>query len=448
VQPSITNNLLESELISEQQARTSIIAPDNDKYLGWTSPADHKRRIQMLKRIAIMLTTVAVTSQLVNVMGQTTPNPLEDQVGEAEARAKIAKARREEADNRFPKPDGSSLVGGTVVNGELIESSMLGYCAMKTAASRVSQAIINKPLPAGSTFVIYGEAEVKMISRYRLMMNRLDMLKTGYDGLCAGGACGAGLRAFGVGLAISKALDYLSLLKTDLEFSGTEVVIGDKEIVAQVFNGLPTYTLYYPQRVPLNVDNFAGTGPADNTKIFNRIILLGEAYDRARNAPAGMSASRERLDTLYGSTMKELGFGELPKAPPACPACPACPAAGCPSPAVTNVTVNVGENEKAESAGSGVDKTFYSYLQAERLAGIISGANAYWLDVQVVKAGGNMRIKSNFITNLMIGARVNFSGGAIVYFHVFDGSGQSKMSGILPVYEKYRKSDRISSTCN
>jgi hypothetical protein len=47
----------------------------------------------------------------------------------------------------------------------------------------------------------------------------------------------------------------------------------------------------------------------------------------------------------------------------------------------------------------------------------------------------------------MLGSRVTFSGGAIVYFNVFDKQGLSKVSGIIPFYEKYKKSSQINSNC-
>jgi hypothetical protein len=75
-------------------------------------------------------------------------------------------------------------------------------------------------------------------------------------------------------------------------------------------------------------------------------------------------------------------------------------------------------------------------------------ANSRWLEVKVIKAGGNMRVKSNIITNLAIGSRVNFSGGAIVYFNVFDSQGKSEKSGVVSAYKGYRKSSQIIGTCD
>ena len=103
--------------------------------------------------------------------------------------------------------------------------------------------------------------------------------------------------------------------------------------------------------------------------------------------------------------------------------------------------------EKESASGGGGDKTFFSYLQAEALYNQMKATNSYWIDLQVVKAGGNMRVKSNIITNFILGSRVNFSGGAVVYFNIFNNEGKSMISGTVPAYEKYLKSSRITDNC-
>jgi len=422
----------------------------------------------MFRRILSLIWTIVLITQVCSLASaQTTTNPLQDEVDEAEARAKIAKAKKDEIDARFPKPDRGSLVGGTTINGDIIEAKMLGYCAMKTAAITIKDKIVasTSPITNGSRFIVYNEADVKSLSRYQLMRQRLFYLKSGYDNLCqppAGGganpcamAGGFKIQGLGVGLVANKALEFLSLLKTDIDITGTEIDIGEKEIVAEVFSNLPTYELYYPQRVPLNITTLAtfnamGDITSFNSPLFAQIIKLGEAYDFARNTPAANIPTRNRLDKLYNATMEELGLGDEPQTAGggggggggACPG-------GCSQ--TTNVNVNVGDKEKEESGGGGgSDKTFFSYLKAEKLYDIMTKTpgKSYWLDLQVVKAGGNIRVKSNFITNFMIGSRVSFSGGAIVYFNVFDSNGVSKLSGVFPAYEKYRGSNKIDETCN
>jgi hypothetical protein len=393
------------------------------------------------------------------VNAQTTTDPLQSAVDEAEAKAKIAKAKKEEIDAKFPKPDSSALVGGTTVKGDFIEAKMLGFCAMKKASKDISTEIItNASITKPANFVVYSESDVKMLSRYQLMINRLILLEQGYDSLCptAGGVnpCGArpGFRLLGAGLVANKVLDFLSLLKTDIEITGTEFDIDEKNVVAEVFKNLPSNNLYYPQRIPLSATNFATKNAAGkitgiNSDLFDHIVSLGKAYDFARNL-ATPQLERDRLDNLYLSTMIELGLAVEPKTPSAAGggggggACPG----GCSQ--TTNVNVNVGEKQKENSGGGGgSDKTFFSYLQAEKLYEMMGQANSYWLDLQVVKAGGNIRVKSNFITNFMIGSRVTFSGGAIVYFNVFDNQGLSKISGAFPVYQKYTKSSQIMDRC-
>lgn len=414
----------------------------------------------MFRQIQILIWGIVLIIQMGSfARAQTSPNTLQDEVDEAEARAKIAKARKEELDSRFPKPDRGSLVGGTSVNGDIIEAKMLGYCAMKTAAKTIAAKIVpGAGFPTNSTFIVYNETDVKMVARYQLMIHRLIILEGEYTTLYAGGGCpnalGVIAKGLGVGLGVNKALEFLSLLKTDIDITGSEINISEKEVVAEVFRNLhrDNYTLYYPQKIPLSVTTLAtvsATGAINgiNSPLFEEIIALGEAYDHARNAVDANKPARNRLDELYKSTMKELGFGETPSTSAdvarvdgdgGCPG-------GCSQ--TTNVNVNVGEKDKAAGGGGGSDRTFFSYLQAEKLYEIMKQNNSNWIDLQVVKAGGNMRVKSNFITNFMIGSRVNFSGAAIIYFNVFNGNGVSKLSGVVPAYEKYRKSHKIIEKC-
>ncbi len=98
----------------------------------------------------------------------------------AENEKAIAEAKKAKFDALFPKPDVSSLVGGTKINeGTFIETQILGYCAMKNAAQDISVRI--NTLPNKSNLVVYNEADVKLVVRYTLMMNRLKNLERGYD---------------------------------------------------------------------------------------------------------------------------------------------------------------------------------------------------------------------------------------------------------------------------
>lgn len=469
----------------------------------------------MLNKILSGILIVTVITQInLSVIGQTT-----EEVTEAENRAKIAEAKRKELDALFPKPDVGSLVGGTKVNeGTFIESQMLGYCAMKGAAQQISTIINGLPKNAAGTtnLVVYNDADVKMLSRYMIMKNHLGNLEnsyvaerddyiTAFNTLYGGYALATAQNEVNTARSaipaiVDIALKSLSLFKTDIELTPSEVTIGEREIVAEVFSNLQGYTLYYPQTIPLSIQDCAAVAPATcsplldqikatnkesslvaylkdtklkqiledraiviatNKKIANgtatpaeigeRTNIIGRYSNEAnllaiKDITDPISSRVEKLNILFNSAMKELGIVEPKKDEGGSTQTAACPGPTC-NTQTTNVNVNVGDKEEKKDEGGG-GKTFGSYLQTEKLIEIMNVPNSRFIELKVVKAGGNMRVKSNIITNLMIGSRVNFSGGAIVYYNVFNRSGASEKSGVIQVYKPYRKSSRIDDTCN
>lgn len=483
----------------------------------------------------------------------------------AENEKAIADAKKGKFDALFPKPDVSSLVGGTKINeGPFMESQILGYCAMKVSAKEIATRI--NTLGNKGNIVVYNEADVKLLARYRLMMNRLKNIERGYNDqstqlLAAIQAIDSAFvipniatvqatitnasKQNAAGLIIDTALKFLSLFKTDIEITPSEIEMGEKELIAELFGSLDSgFSLYYPQTIPLGIQNCSAVSLQACSPLLNQIMVTSEAHDNVafltlraseilddlksnerstaniqvllqqivvldaaiaapattkadkaakreekkaklleinglnagiavRNAkyttPGGLVAFRntygvhaskiEILNKTFKLTMEELGFSKEPDedestTPKPAPAAGtgACTGKDCTpvSSQTTNVNVNVGENSEEGSGGGGGgggDKTFASYLQAESLHNVISAANSRWLDVKMVKAGGNMRVKSNIFTNLVVGSRVNFSGGSVVSFNVFDNQGKSEKSGVVSSYNGYQKSSNIIEAC-
>lgn len=519
--------------------------------------------------IIISLLVLAQVNSIKTLAQDTTDEDVEEsnrQKTIAENEKAIAEAKKAKFDALFPKPDVSSLVGGTKINeGTFIETQILGYCAMKSAAKEISGRI--NELPNRGNLVVYNEADVKMVARYTLMMNRLKNIERGYhdqftqvlalirtvdsnfqvpDIMTIQSILEESSRQNSAGLIIDTALKFLSLLKTDIEITPSEIAIGEKELVAEVFSNLNSssrFTPYYPQTIPLSIQD-CSTGTLEScSPLLNQIMLTSEAHDKvaflklkakeilddvqgneranknindlnqeiialdliinnpatkkkereakqrekndkldliriatqgiqARNSkynnPGRLTAFRdgygvfagkiEILNKTFKITMEELGFTKEPETPTPTPAKTAtptptpCTGKDCPQTSLqtTNVNVNVGDKEEKKDAasGGGGDKTFASYLQAESLKNVMSQTNSRWLEVKVIKAGGNLRVRSNIYTNLVVGSRVNFSGGAIVYFNVFDKDGKSEKSGVVSAYNGYQKSSKIIGTCD
>ncbi len=69
---------------------------------------------------------------------------------------------------------------------------------------------------------------------------------------------------------------------------------------------------------------------------------------------------------------------------------------------------------------------------------------SYWLQLKVVKAGGNNRIKTNLLWDVFTGgSRVSHSGGAIVEYILYDAYGTSVASDTITEYTNYIKAGKV-----
>jgi hypothetical protein len=102
--------------------------------------------------------------------------------------------------------------------------------------------------------------------------------------------------------------------------------------------------------------------------------------------------------------------------------------------------------------GTGIN-ALTAYLQAENLKDALCGKAAegkvqkcddsYFLQLKVVSAGGNNRIRRNLIRDVFKGADISHSGGAIVEYILYDMNGKSKASNTFTVYQGYIKAKNI-----
>lgn len=92
-----------------------------------------------------------------------------------------------------------------------------------------------------------------------------------------------------------------------------------------------------------------------------------------------------------------------------------------------------------------------AFIRAENLRQVLDGpeGEGYWLQLAVVKAGGNNRIKSNLVTDIFTGgSRLSHSGGAIVQYNLYDLNGRSLVSDTLTEYSGYVKAGKIKQLAN
>jgi len=101
-------------------------------------------------------------------------------------------------------------------------------------------------------------------------------------------------------------------------------------------------------------------------------------------------------------------------------------------------------------ASTGIN-SLTAYIRAENLKQALNGSSGggYWLQLAVVKAGGNNRIKTNLVTDIFTGgSRISHSGGVIVQYNLYDLNGRSVVSDTLTQYAGYVKSGKIQRLPN
>lgn len=90
-----------------------------------------------------------------------------------------------------------------------------------------------------------------------------------------------------------------------------------------------------------------------------------------------------------------------------------------------------------------------NFIRTESLLLAVPAEGGYWLQLKVINAGGNNRIKTNLLVDLFTGGnRVSHSGGAIVQYNLFDSDGRSVVSDTIADYTNYIKAGRVRNITN
>jgi hypothetical protein len=82
------------------------------------------------------------------------------------------------------------------------------------------------------------------------------------------------------------------------------------------------------------------------------------------------------------------------------------------------------------------------FIKSEDLDQIMRDATSYWLEIRSVTAGGNNRTRKNLIW-FFAGARVDHSGGVVLEYTLYDGTGAVVYSDKLSHYEGYVEPKKI-----
>jgi hypothetical protein len=359
--------------------------------------------------------------------GQET-NPLDDEVKEAEARAKIAKAQREELENKFPAPDASALKGTTSVEGTPIESTIQAYKSFSIVAGDIAVAAGAKNV--GGLY-IYRDSDFKKIIEYKNLMQQLAVINTEYGKCFQGAAINA---AIPPGVLAGIFLKWLPLLKTDTQIKNFAVTIEDEAawaLIAKAF-AEKNMTLHNPFVSPYDFIDLSGV-PSPNLV---RELEKAQRFLTTNPCTNPTYTFKPQIDAAFIKLKTDLGI----IIPPVSPA----------KKVTTTTTTDVPPTKKVEEtventpAVTPTEIKFWDYARTEKLISTMQAGRIYWLVVKNVKAGGNVRIKSNPLIDIFRGgSSIKFSGGSLATYYILDNDGKIVVSDVIKGYEPYTKSSKI-----
>ncbi len=379
-------------------------------------------------------------------------------------------------------PDAEKIRAKTELKGDFIETLIMGRIAMDRAAVQIAGQI--GPTVGDRPVVIYKKEYVSLLISYQTMLKRLAILETQFDGVEHATCVTPHAEIIGASVApltalASTVVGWLGLFRTDVTFTGREFDIGEKEIVAKLFAklrsrpGAPSFNLYYPDEMFPTVDfTTIEWNDHSNSELIKRIYTVVAKRDAAAKnlckrgfCPCDTQTDRfNALNAEFNGFLEAVGLEGLKltgvppikeKVPDAEGPKPAASPAASPAAAkkdeAKGVTVNVnckeGEEKKKDDGGGGGD-LLSLFLQAERLYHLMiadkASAPGYWLSIQVVKAGGNIRVKSSPLIDIFRGGNsVKFSGGIIIVYNLYNFEGRSVGSDTVPIYVPYKSSKNI-----
>jgi hypothetical protein len=387
----------------------------------------------MLRRILSLIWTIVLITQVCFLArAQTTPNPLQDEVDEAEARAKIAKAKKEELEARLPSPDADALKGSTDVEGELIESRIQAYKAMEEISKKIAGNADSKGIRG---LYIYREADYAKIVSYKKLLQQLDIINGEYD-QCLGRPAVA---AVPLGVLANIFLNWLPLLKTETKITGSEFDIEDEAVWASLGDEL---SLIKPVSIPLGNPfissfDFADLSGISTSVLFTKLKKAQADFDTANCTNAAYTL-KPQVNAAFTKLKEDIGLQVTAPTPETKKTTT--------TTTVTPPTTTVDETLVARPATSPTQHpiAFFDYLKTEEILNLMNNNSIYWIKIKVIKSGGNMRVKSNPLIDIFRGgSSIKFSGGSIAYYYILDNQGAIKLSGNVYGYVPYTKSSQV-----
>jgi hypothetical protein len=85
------------------------------------------------------------------------------------------------------------------------------------------------------------------------------------------------------------------------------------------------------------------------------------------------------------------------------------------------------------------------YLNAERTNRLLQASNVYFLEIEAVKAVGKQRIRKNLF---FLSDKLDYSGGVIVRWTLFDRDAQVVNSGVVTSYDGFKPPKQLRRETN
>jgi hypothetical protein len=366
-----------------------------------------------------------------------------------------------------------------VLNGETkiedpktsVENILMGNISAGRAADKIAAAIRAFD-PGIKSIVIYDKEQAEMLAGYEKTRRQLETLSSRYNALISkqenivknlsrqdctedrvkgldkdiethtltdGFKGGLDL----AGETVGSFVKLLSYFRTNVELRPEVFDIEDRVVIAEVFRALrqqygSRIKLYNPNSIPprfseseliklietvINLDETASNNDDRLNEELPRVICLA-----AKNA-ADLSRKREleRAVADYEKNNRQL----------------AAIISGLTGEVSEEKTKNNADDNEDEETTPAQSKPNYltAYLAVEKIyRAMRENNNGYWLEINAVKAGGTTRVKTNLIVDVFTGGdRVSHSGASLIQYNLYDNTGVSALSGIVPDYIPYTK---------
>lgn len=341
----------------------------------------------------------------------------------AELERDIAKAQKDSLE-AAPKATSTPVKSDVVINGEEIETELVVYYEMNKVVGKLADSL-RETLPKNSTMAIFNAKDFDDWKFYRqsfpLFKVIIEDLTESYCVLSKPSRSGSNdFKSLELDAAanlarsanlVGQVADFLGYLRTETKQTGKNVEIGESVLVSELFSKLRTNSeikMLYPKTFSPVQPIFCGK------KTLESKCCESGKENCTETREVYCSETANLFDDLYRARRKALenqkNADELKR---------------------LNKTFDefndLFSGKNALEQHSALEK----YLNAELINQLQQQPDVYFLEMKTLKAVGSQRIRKNlfFLTD-----KLDYSGGIIIQWTLFDKDGNLKNSGVINSY--------------